>query len=127
MTISDEFNIIKGKELLEEILKYIHCIVMLQNLLIEYGDKHVKSWEREEDRLSDIAAPDRAPSEETIPEEERMLCSRVPADAPKDWRRETVKEYLRERHAIFKEDRRNNARGIDDSDDDDVVMEETIM
>ena len=53
-----------------------------------------------------------------------MLCSRVPADAPKDWRRETLKEYLRERHAIFKEDRRNNARGIDDSNDDDVVMEE---
>lgn len=40
-------------------------------------------------------------------------------NAPKDWRRETVKEYLRETHDLFREER--NARGYDD--DSDVDME----
>jgi hypothetical protein len=114
-------NRIKDKKSLKDILKYIHCTVILHNLLIEFGDMHMESWAREEDRLSDIANPDRAPSDEMI-QEERMLYSRVPTNAPKDWRRETLKQYLREQHAIFEEQR--NARRIFEGDDDDVVMED---
>eukprot|EP00985_Skeletonema_marinoi_P017822 scaffold9866_cov136-Skeletonema_marinoi.AAC.2 len=80
---------------------------------------HVKSWEREQDRLSDIADPDRAPSD-GMPEEERVLCRGVleGAPTPKDWRRDTLKEYLREHHAAFEFHRRDMVD--DESSDEDM-------
>jgi hypothetical protein len=108
-------NLIKGRRSLKEVLKYIHCTVILHNLLIDLGDKHIDSWERDNDELSDIAAPDRVPTGD-MPREERMLYSDVPENAPKDWRRDIVKEYLRERHAVFLQER--STRVDDDSDEE---------
>jgi len=110
-------NKIKNKKTLKCVLEYIHCTVLLHNLLIEIGDEHVKSWEREQDRLSDIADPDRAPSD-GMPEEERVLYRGVPEGAPKDWRRDTLKEYLREHHAAFELQKRDMVD--DESSDEDM-------
>jgi hypothetical protein len=115
-------NLIKGKKSLRAVLRYIHCTVILHNLLIEYGDEHMPSWKKKEDEVSDIAEPSEEDvdddDEEMLPEE-RMLYEDVPENAPKDWRRDTVKEYLRETHDLFKAERK--ARGYDD--DSDVDME----
>ena len=113
-------NLIKGKKSLNRVLQYIHCTVILHNLLIELKDEHVKSWSREDDLLSDIADPDRAPSdaEDDMVPEERMLYQGVPVDAPKDWRRETLKYYLRHTQAKFEKERKSRGH-----DDDDVDME----
>jgi|EP00970_Alexandrium_tamarense_P003852 hypothetical protein len=96
-------------------MKYIHCTVILHNLLIEFGDIDIKLWESEEDRLSDIAAPDNAPTDD-MPGEEHMLYRGMPVGAPKDWRRATVKEYLQEHHATFELEYK--ARQDDSSDEE---------
>ena len=80
-----------------------------------FGWQHIESWERDNDELSDIAAPDRVPTDD-MPREERMLYRDVPENAPKDWRRDIVKEYLRERHDIFLQER--STRVDDDSDEE---------
>jgi hypothetical protein len=108
-------NRVRDKKSLTEVMKYIHCTVILHNFLIEFGDQHIKSWESEEDRLSDIAEPANDPTDD-MPGEEHMLYRGVPAGAPKDWRRATVREYLREHHATFELER--NARQDDSSDDE---------
>ena len=117
-------NRIKGKKSLNRVLQYIHCTVILHNLLIELKDEHVESWDRDDDVLSDIADPKRAPLDAAVDmlPEERMLYQGVPEDAPKDWRRETVKNWLRETQALF--ERRQKSHGHDD--DDDVDMEDVF-
>ena len=45
------------EKILKEVLKYIHCTFILHNLLIEYSEKHLTSWERENARLSGIDIP----------------------------------------------------------------------
>lgn len=121
-------NKIKSEKTLKDILKYIHCTVLLHNLLIEFGDEHVQSWEREDDRLSDIADPRRVPPFDDMPEEERMLYTGVPDGAAKDWRRATLKEYLREHHAAFELERRarvdDESSGDEDMEDLDVYEKE---
>ena len=112
---SFDSNRVRDKKSLTEVMKYIHCTVILHNFLIEFGDQHIKSWESEEDRLSDIAEPANDPTDD-MPGEEHMLYRGVPAGAPKDWRRATVREYLREHHATFELER--NARQDDSSDDE---------
>lgn len=116
---------IKGKKTLKNVLKYIHCTAILHNLLIDYGDQHMECWEREEDKLSDIADPERAPSDDDddiyTSHEELMLNSEVPEDAPKDYRRMTIKEYLRENHANFLVARNDQINALQD---DDVDMDE---
>ena len=73
----------------------------------------MSSWEqRGEDKLSDIAVP--SPEDVEMLPEERMLYQVVSDDAPKDWRRETLKEYLRETHAVFEEERKARGRCEDD-------------
>lgn len=113
-------NRIRGRKSLKKVLKYIHCTVILHNLLIELRDAPMSSWEpRDEDKVSDIAVP--SPEDEEMLPEERMLYQVVPDDAPKDWRRDTLKEYLRETHDVFEEERKARGRCEDDSN---VFMEQ---
>eukprot|EP01082_Thalassiosira_pseudonana_P014708 g13503.t1 g13503 contig8:825945-826541(-) len=71
-------NRVRDKKSLTEVMKYIHCTVLLHNFLIEFGDQHIKSWRSEEDRLSDIAEPANDPTTDDMPGEEHMLHRGVP-------------------------------------------------
>jgi len=57
-------------------------------------------------------------SEAVAWEEERVLYRGVPEGAPKDWRRDTLKEYLREHHAAFELQKRDMVD--DESSDEDM-------
>jgi len=64
-------------------------------MLLEYGDESPEDWR--EECPSDMDDPDRAPEEE-------VLYQPPPDGAPKDARREQVKEYLRNNYVGSKSD-----------------------
>ena len=78
---------------LKRIMMYIDSTVILHNMLIDLGDDSDKDadWNEDDETLTDIDDAGRIPEEE-------VLWLPVPAGAPKDTRREQLKNLIREKY-----------------------------
>lgn len=104
--------ITNDKQSLVDILKIIECCVILHNMLLKFGDESPEEWD---DGISDIDDAERAPEEEAMHQP-------IPDGSPKDARRTTLCNYIRERYIRGSHRRRNN-----EEDSDDEIMSALLL